>query len=124
MRAWIVSAENDLATGRAALDAAMPSYETVSFHAQQAAEKAIKALLVKHQVEPPKTHDIGALLTLTDRLAPGTARTLEAAEALNRHAVDSRYPSPGESIGREEAARDLDLGAQVLHHMRALLGGS
>ena len=36
---------------KAILAAAMPSYETVSFHAQQAAEKALKALLIRHQVK-------------------------------------------------------------------------
>ena len=121
--AWIVSAENDLTTGYAALAASMPSYETVSFHAQQGAEKALKALLVRHQVEFAKTHDIAALLALAERVAPGIAGTLAPAEVLSARAVESRYPSRGEAIGREEAGRDLQLGAEVLNHVRTRLAG-
>jgi HEPN domain-containing protein len=44
--AWLASAVNDLTTGEAALGASMSSYETASFHVQQAAEKSLKALLI------------------------------------------------------------------------------
>ena len=121
VRAWVVSAENDLTTGRAALAATMPSYETASFHAQQAAEKAIKALLVKNQVEFAKTHDIGALLALAEPVAPGIARALGRAEVLSRRAVETRYPTPEERIRHEEATRDLELGSEVLDHVRQRL---
>jgi len=36
--------------------------EIVGFHCQQAVEKYLKALLVRHQVEFPKTHDIAKVL--------------------------------------------------------------
>ncbi|MEO7913151.1 MAG: HEPN domain-containing protein, partial [Roseiflexaceae bacterium] len=38
--------------------------EILAFHAQQAAEKALKALLVHHQVEFPRTHVIALLINL------------------------------------------------------------
>jgi HEPN domain-containing protein len=37
------------------------------FHTQQAAEKAIKALLINRHVEFPYIHDIAQLLTLLER---------------------------------------------------------
>ena len=37
----------------------------VAYHAQQAAEKAIKAILVFEQVEFPFTHELNALRHLT-----------------------------------------------------------
>ncbi|MGH8910447.1 MAG: HEPN domain-containing protein [Egibacteraceae bacterium] len=43
----------------------LPAWGTC-FHAQQAAEKAIKALLVRADLDPPKTHN---LVTLRGLLA-------------------------------------------------------
>ena len=40
-----------------------PVYEDLSFHAQQAAEKAIKAAYVKLGMRFPYTHDIAELLS-------------------------------------------------------------
>jgi HEPN domain-containing protein len=36
----------------------------VGFHAQQAVEKCLKAVLAQHRVEVHKTHDLRALLDL------------------------------------------------------------
>lgn len=45
--------------------------EIVAFHCQQAVEKYLKPLLVRRQIEFPKTHDIAQLL---DRLATVNAK--------------------------------------------------
>jgi HEPN domain-containing protein len=37
-------------------------FDTVCFHAQQCAEKYLKALLLQAGSEPPKTHDLRLLL--------------------------------------------------------------
>jgi HEPN domain-containing protein len=120
--AWLRRAENDLQAGLAIAAAALSSYETAGFHAQQAAEKAVKAILVRHGVEFGRTHDVGALLTLTDSVAPGAADRLAAAEPLTRHAVDTRYPGSGSpdaaTVSREEAARDLDTASAVVTFAR------
>ncbi len=63
---WLVRARSNLA--RAAQpkpEAAL--WEDVCFDCQQAAEKAVKAVLVRYDIEFPKTHDIRALLTLLER---------------------------------------------------------
>ena len=57
-------------------------YENVGFHAQQAAEKFIKAFLVRHQVEFPKSHNVALLRQLVARVDPRLAETLAAADAL------------------------------------------
>jgi hypothetical protein len=46
------------------------------FHAQQAAEKYLKALLTRHQIEFPKTHVIRHLLTLLRPVEPAVADEL------------------------------------------------
>jgi len=66
-------------------------YEQLCFHAQQAAEKALKALLMDRDEEPPYTHDIHALMQLL-RAKMEVPTDLAAAEDLTSYAVFSRYP--------------------------------
>lgn len=99
----------------------MPSYETTGFHAQQTAEKTLKALLIRYQVDFTKTHDLGELLRLAEPAAPGITLKLADAEKLNRHAVETRYPTGVARVSREEAARDLAIATDVVGHVRTLL---
>ncbi len=99
----------------------MPTYDLVGFHAQQAAEKALKALLVRYGIRIDKTHDIGTLLTQAEPVAPGLAQTLRQAEELTAHAVASRYPGQEPPLDREEATARLSVGQEVLTHVRARL---
>jgi len=107
--------------GRLILSGSMPSYEATGFHAQQAAEKALKALLIRHQIDFTKTHDLGELLRLTELAVHGIALELADAENLNRHAVETRYPTTAGPVSREEAARDLEIATRVMGHVRTLL---
>ena len=66
--------------------------EVVAFHSQQAVDKYLKALLVFHQVELPKTHDIERLLYLLRPVQPDVADVLVEAEWLTPFGVDIRYP--------------------------------
>jgi HEPN domain-containing protein len=99
----------------------MPTYDLVGFHAQQAAEKALKALLVRHGIRFGKTHDLGQLLEQVEPVAPGTAATLAEAEGLTTHAVGARYPGREPPLDREEAAQRLAVANAVLAHVRTLL---
>jgi HEPN domain-containing protein len=119
--AWLAKAEEDLLASRAVLVASMPSYTAASFHAQQAAEKALKALLVQHQVEFTRTHDIGELLELLEPATPGITMRLAEAELLTRHAVQTRYPTSLPSVDRDEAARDIEVAEKVVSYVRAVL---
>ena len=60
--AWIAMAREDLALAEA--KPARVSYRPLCFHAQQAAEKATKAVLIAKSVQFPYIHDIGRLLEL------------------------------------------------------------
>jgi HEPN domain-containing protein len=62
--AWVRKAENDWKAIRACLHGSDPPWDAVCFHAQQAAEKFLKAFLVAHRVVPPRVHDLVKLLTL------------------------------------------------------------
>ena len=62
---WVVKAENDLlnAAHTLKLGRRCPT-DTVCFHAQQCAEKYVKALLVFRGVDFPRTHDLEVLALL------------------------------------------------------------
>jgi len=103
-------AAEDLHVARLCLAGDPPAHRPASFHAQQAAEKYLKAWLVALGVdEPPLTHD---LVELARRLAARGAPSLaeEPLRFLTRFAVRPRYGlehrTPGEA-GRAiaEAAR-------------------
>lgn len=65
VKLWIKKAENDLITAQNSINIAPePPLDTVCFHAQQCAEKYLKAYLVYHKVEFEKTHDLRELILL------------------------------------------------------------
>ncbi len=117
MAGWLAKAEDDLAAARLILGGPLRSWDTSSFHSQQAAEKGLKAVLVRHQVNFRKSHDIAELLQLAEPLAPGVAAELAAAHALTTYAVDTRYPGLA-PVTKAEAADHVDLAARVLAYVR------
>ena len=114
-------AQGDLLAAEVVLGAALSSYDIVSFHAQQAAEKSLKAVLIRHQVAFGKTHDIGQLLSLIEPVAPHLGARMSRAEALTPYAVASRYPGVEPAVSRDEASRHLALAREVLDAVSALL---
>jgi len=99
----------------------LPSYWTASFHAQQAAEKALKALLTRHQIEFARTHSIGELLQIVEPAAPGLSMRLDAARELTRHAVADRYPGEEAPVARESARGHVCSAQIVLDAVRSEL---
>jgi HEPN domain-containing protein len=65
--AWVHRAEEDWLLARSALRRKVPLIYGTTFHAQQCAEKYIKALLVSCRQAFPWAHDLGALHELCTR---------------------------------------------------------
>jgi len=89
--------------------------EIIAFHAQQAVEKALKALLVQRQVEFTRTHIIGVLIVLCKESGYKIEENLQEAVTLSRFAIASRYPGETDPITRQEAKIAADLANQVLN---------
>jgi HEPN domain-containing protein len=60
--AWMAKGDHDLLNIENNIAASDVPWDTVCFHAQQAAEKFLKAFLVSRGHLPPRTHDLVALL--------------------------------------------------------------
>jgi HEPN domain-containing protein len=121
VRQWVQSAENDLRTAEhmLTLEGDCP-FDVVCFHAQQCAEKYIKAFLVYQSVDFPKTHDLVILLRLAAQAAPLAIR-LEDLQPLNRYAIEARYPGDWEPISRAEAEKALAIAERVRMEIRGHL---
>jgi HEPN domain-containing protein len=104
---WLDKAQKDLTAGGVLLKEEFEDYDTVGFHAQQAAEKFIKAFLVRHQIEFPKTHDIALLRQLVARVDSRLAKKLAPADALTPYGVEFRYPGDLPSVSRDEGKKAL-----------------
>jgi HEPN domain-containing protein len=112
-RQWLQSAEEDLGVAQHLLSAKVPYSRAIGFHAQQAAEKFLKAYLTWNQKEFPKTHNLGNLLDLVAEINPPLADALRGASQLNPYAVETRYPSEGPRVSIGEAKQAMELAAKV-----------
>ena len=110
---WIRRARSDLIVAGLTEDKRIAP-EILVFHAQQAAEKALKALLVRRQIEFPRTHDIGLLLDLCRAAGYEGAETMSTAVSLTRYAVATRYPGEEEPVSRQEAREAVELATRVV----------
>jgi len=82
--------DSDLADARRTVGSDGP-YDTACFHAQQAVEKYLKALLAFHGQPVPRTHDLEELQRLcTPLLALTEFSALDLTE-LSGYAVELRY---------------------------------
>lgn len=104
VQGWLRKAEGDLRASEVMIGADLEDWFAAAFHAQQAAEKFLKAFLVRHQIPFPKTHDLNQLLNLTVK-ADGSLKTESASAAmLTPFGVEFRYP--GEEVADRETAED------------------
>src|SRR5437016_3459008 len=62
VRGWLAKGDSDLAEASRCAQSAGP-YDTGCFHCQQAVEKYAKAVFDLRGQLPPRTHDLGRLLT-------------------------------------------------------------
>ena len=109
-REWIRKAESDYKTAAHLLKSSPDLAEGTSFHSQQAAEKYLKAFLVWHQIEFPKTHDIEALLKLAGEADKKIPEILREAIILTPYGVDYRYPGGISTSNQNGCGRGLSVG--------------
>jgi len=111
-REWLNRARSNLARAKAKRKGVY--LEDLCFDAQQAAEKAIKALLIKLDVNFPYVHDLAELLTLVEKAGQAVPEPIKRAEELSRFAVFTRYPGIGPSIKEKEYRETVEIAARVV----------
>lgn len=124
---WMRSAASDLKIARFLLQEHY--YHACAFHAQQAAEKALKGVLRKFD-RVSWGHSCRTLLTqlnnlLTDRQVP--ERLFDAARHLDRHYIPSRYPdaystgTPADHYGESVAKKALDDATAIMQFVQSFM---
>lgn len=116
---WIAKAEADLRAARLLLGDATPGqHDLVCYHAQQCAEKYLKACIQERGIAVPRTHHLPTLIGLLG--GPEVLASQRAAAAtLSQLAVAARYP--GVSARPEDAARALETAERLRAAARQVL---
>ena len=118
---WVSKAEGDFVTaGRELRARKSPNYDAVCFHAQQCAEKYLKAVLQKNDKRIPTIHFLFELLAMILKF-DGSYEFLKAdLEVLEDYAVRFRYP--GDQAEKKEAQAAYAAAGTVRKFVRQKLG--
>ena len=120
---WLAKADEDLGVAQHLLATNTSYFPTIGFHAQQAAEKFLKAFLVLCQVEFRKTHDLGELLDLVAGIDTPLADSLQQTTALNPYSVAFRYPGDAPHVSLEDVQHAVNLATAVRGSIVAAIEG-
>lgn len=119
---WLNRARSNLKRAREDVRLEGVYLEDLCFGAQQAAEKAIKAVLLHRGVEFPYVHDLARLLTLLEESGADIPEDVRSAETLTPYAVITRYPTLFEPVTEEQYQEALELAEAVLRWARQQVG--
>ena len=113
VRQWAAFGDEDMRVAQHTLGMAEDCpYRLVAYHAQQCAEKYLKAYLVLCKTDFPYTHNIARLLELCSG-HPDWGQKLKDAEELTPFAITVRYPGEDEPVTDVEAKRALQIALLV-----------
>ena len=99
-REWLNRAKSNLAMAKNRVPEVY--LEDLCFEAQQAAEKAIKSVMIKRGVEFPYVHDLARLLSLLEAAGEVVPETVMQAEELTQYAMSTRYPSLEQPVSEQD----------------------
>ena len=111
-REWLNRARSNLAQAKACIPDVC--FEDRCLNAQQAAEKAVKALLLRHGVDFPYIHNLAKLLRLLEEAGEHIPPDVRQARELTYYAVEARYPGGGEPTGAEECEQAVRVAEAVV----------
>lgn len=117
-RVLLDRADDDIRLVRRVVDDADIADAIVGFHAQQAVEKAIKAVLAAREIEYAKTHALGYLIGLIESNAIDAPPAVLDASELSPWAVDFRYETD------DEPALDRQATLALIEEIRTWAGNS
>ena len=119
---WMTKADHDLLMAEHALtlkETECP-FDMVCYHAQQAVEKQIKALLIFNGIPFPRTHDLAELAALMPPLTVLSVSRFEIT-SLTPYAVQARYPGVGDEQTYSEAIEAVRIARELREAVKKLL---
>lgn len=118
--AWIKKASSDLKASKKLLDD-QDTLDSAAFHAQQCAEKALKAFLVFLHQPIRKTHDLEFLTKLCCEHHQAFINLKNSVKVLNPYATRFRYPDDRFAIEYDEAVSAIADAEKVLKFVMATI---
>lgn len=88
--------------------------EDLCFEAQQAAEKAIKAVMIMRDIEFPYAHDLGLLLSLLEQAGEIIPEAVGRAGELTDYATTTRYPAMIEPVTERDHSDAVRIAEAVI----------
>ena len=111
-REWMNRARSNLVRARSVIPGAY--LEDLCFDAQQAAEKAIKAVMMARNIDFPYVHDLDQLLTLMEKTGQRVPEEIHRATRLTRYATAARYPGMERPVSEQEHAEAVAVAEAVV----------
>ena len=111
-REWMNRARSNLAR----LKSRVPGVylEDLCFDAQQAAEKAIKAVMIARNIEFPYVHDLDHLLSLLEEGGEAIPEAIRQADELTKYATIMRYPGGLRPVSESEYQEAITIAEAVV----------
>lgn len=108
---WIRKADSDLTNAQLCV-ASSAALDTACFHAQQAAEKLLKAYLIAYSLPVLFIHNLEKLVEICEQQEPSFQSMKTLGQALTPYAVQLRYdedfwPSEQETVNAVQLAQTL-----------------
>jgi HEPN domain-containing protein/predicted nucleotidyltransferase len=118
---WLKRADDDLRILQQSLNSESPVWTAIAFHAQQAAEKYLNALVVSRWRKPPRTHELAQLVAVACALKCALPDLATECKTLERYAVDVRYPEQMPIPTEAEARAAVTAATTIVDAVRPLL---
>ena len=118
---WLAHARSDANLAQLAKGRKDVLPEQICFHAQQAVEKALKAVLLSQRVDFPLTHDLEALAELLESHGVRCPSEIADVDTLTPYAVETRYPGSFQEIRHEDVDEAIWIAMRVLAWAEAFL---
>jgi HEPN domain-containing protein len=120
-REWLNRARSSLAKAERTFGTPQVYLEDLCFDAQQAAEKAIKAVLIHLNVRFPYVHDLAQLLALVEQAGQSVPASVQRSAILSDYAVETRYPGLAEPVTRQEYDEAMALAGEVVRWAQGIV---
>jgi HEPN domain-containing protein len=119
--AWFTTASHDLEAAQILLNE-YHYHDVIGLLIEQGVEKSLKGLLVLHDEEPPRTHNLVELIGVAMKHLPELIQYAEHMPRISAYYVEASYPAPGwREHTRDELAASLGVAWDMLRAFERLM---
>ncbi len=110
---WVGKADEDLLSLEALLKHQEGSPSTACFLAQQAIEKLLKSILVFHNAELEKIHDLVVLTNKVKAYEPEIYKFIDQLKTITGYYIETRYPADRPEFTWEQSKESFEVANKI-----------